>query len=171
MLLDARGQHGRRKWRRISALFALGHIRAAGAHDLLALALGDPDADVAGAAAVILHRLGDDRAAVILVSALRGGSLPASRIATHLDQFPIPIHALLRPLLLDQKNGTRYWAASLLSRYPDVEGVAGEIALLVDDTDSQVRKAALATLGAMGNAAVIPFVQRGVEDPDNLRIG
>ena len=165
MILDAQGRRGRRKWRRISALFALGHIRAAGSHDLLELALFDPDADVAGAAAVILHRLGDDRAAVILVSALRDGSLPASRIATHLDQFPIPIHALLRPLLLDQKNGTRYWAASLLSRYPDVDGLAGEIALLVADTDAQVRKAALATLGAMRSTAVIPTVQRGVGDP------
>ncbi len=165
MILDARGQRGRRKWRRISALFALGHIRAAGSHDLLERALFDPDPDVAGAAAVILHRLGDDRAAVILVSALRGGSLTPSRIATHLDQFPIPIHALLRPLLSDPKNGTRYWAASLLSRYPEVDGLAGEIALLVDDTDSQVRKAALATLGAMRSAAVIPTVQRGVGDP------
>jgi HEAT repeat protein len=165
MILDAEGQRRPRKWRRISALFALGHIRAAGSHDLLALALFDPDRDVAGAAAVILHRLGDDRAAVILVSALRVGSLPPSRVATHLDQFPIPIHALLRPLLSDPKNGTRYWAASLLSRYPDVDGLAGEIALLVDDGDPQVRKAALATLGGMKSTATLPFVLRGVRDP------
>jgi HEAT repeat protein len=165
MILDAWGQRRRRKWRRISALFALGHIRAAGSHDLLERALFDPDPDVAGAAAAILHRLGDDRAAVILVSALRGGSLPASRIATHLDQFPIPIHALLRPFLADPKNGTRYWAASLLSRYPGIDGLAGEIALLVDDLDPQVRKAALATLGGMRSTAVIPVVQRSVRDP------
>jgi HEAT repeat protein len=165
MVLDAQGQRGRRKWRRISALFALGHIRAAGSHDLLALALVDPDADVAGAAAVVLHRLGDERAAGILVPALRGGTLPPSRIATHLDQYPLPIDALLRPLLSEPKSGTRYWAASLLSRYPYAEGVAGEIAVLVNDVDPQVRKAALATLGTMRSAEVIADVQRAVHDP------
>ena len=165
MILDASGDRRRGKWRRISALFALGHIRAADSHDLLERALFDPDRDIAGAAAVVLHRLGDERAAGILVSALRGGSLPGSRIATHLDQFPIPIHALLRPLLADPSNGTRYWAASLLSRYPEVDGLVGEIAALADDVDPQVRKAALATLGAIGSAAVIPAMERGVRDP------
>ena len=165
MILDAKGQRGRRKWRRISALFALGHIRAADSHDLLERALFDPDPDVAGAAAVILRRLGDDRSAAILVSALRGGSFPASRVATHLDQFPIPIHALLRPLLADPESEARYWAASLLSRYPDVDGLAGEIVLLVDDVSPQVRKAALATLGGVSSTAVIPAVERGARDP------
>ncbi len=165
IILDASGEHRLRKWRRISALFALGHLRDASAHELLERAIFDPDADVAGAAAVILHRLGDERAASILVSALRSGPRPASRIATHLDQFPIPIDVMLRPLVGDAKPQTRQWAASLLGRYPDVDGLASEIAPLVDDTSAQVRKAALATLGALASANVIPAVRRAVGDP------
>lgn len=165
MIRDASGQRRRRKWRRISALFALGDIRAAGVHALLERAIFDADPDVAAAAAVILHRLGDEPAAVILISALRAGPLPASRIATQLDHFPIPVASLLLPLLADPKTSTRHWAASLLIRYPDVDGLADQLAVLVGDPSPQVRKAALQTLGAIEHADVIDAVRRGVGDP------
>ena len=115
---DASARHGR-KWRRVSALMALGHIQGLEVHPLLHAALRDDDPDVAAAAAQVLFRVGDRAAAVILVSALRGASVPASRIATYLDQFPIPIGDLLVPLLRDPQLRTRRWAASLLGRYTE----------------------------------------------------
>ena len=115
---DASARRGR-KWRRVSALMALGHIQGLEVHPLLHAALRDDDPDVATAAAQVLFRLGDRAAAVILVSALHGASVPASRIATYLDQFPIPIRDLLIPLLRDPQPRTRYWAASLLERYAE----------------------------------------------------
>jgi len=96
---------------------ALGHIPGLEAHPLLHAAIRDEDPDVATAAAQALFRIGDQAAAVILVSALRGAAVPASRIATYLDLFPIPIGDLLVPLLRDPQCRTRYWAESLLGRY------------------------------------------------------
>ena len=115
---DASARHGR-KWRRVSALMALGRIRGLEVYPLLEAAIRDDDPDVATAAAQVLFRIGDRAAAVILVSALRGASVPASRIATYLDQYPIPIGDLLIPLLRDPEPRTRYWAASLLERYTE----------------------------------------------------
>jgi len=155
----------RRKWRRIPALFALGKLKAPKAYEVLETAITDPDPDVSNAASVILHRMGDRHAAAILIAALRKGSPPPSRVATHLDQFPLAIHDLIRPVLVDPQPHARQWAASLLARYPDVPGLAVEVAELADDRDPQVRKAALATLGAMTNPVAVPTAQRRLGDP------
>jgi HEAT repeat protein len=164
MFRDASLGQRRHKWRRISALFALGHVRAIGVHELLRATTSDADADVAGAAAVILGRLGDRAAAEILIDALRQPTLPASRIAMQLDQFPSPISDLLRPLLHDSLAHTRYWAASLLHRYSAIPGLAAEIAQLVDDRESTVRKAALAALGTAPTVVAIPAARRALAD-------
>ena len=163
-LRDASARPRRGKWRRISALFALGYVRAAGIHDLLERALFDADAEVASAAVVILHRLGDRRAAEILIAGLRARAYQPSRIATQLDQFAIPIDALLRPLLADPLPHVRYWAVSLLAKYSDVS-FATEIAALADDPDAAVRKAVRATLSAINDAAAAPVALRGLDDP------
>ena len=162
---DASVDAKRRKWRRIPALFALGTLRPAKSYEVLETAITDSDPDVSNAAAVILRRMGDRHAAAILVAALRKGSPPPSRISTHLDQFPLAIHDLLRPVLVDPQPHARQWAASLLARYPDVPGLAVEVAELADDRDPQVRKAALATLGAMANPVAVPTAQRRLHDP------
>lgn len=164
MMLDAATHRRRRKWRRISALFALGHIGAPNVHDLLEVAVFDPDPDVAGAAVVILHRLGDRRAAEILIAALREQSFSSSRIATQLEQFAIPIDDLLRLLLVDPRPHARYWGASLLMRYPGVPGLEAEVAALIGDSDPPVRKAALETLGAMSGAGAVVAAQRLLGD-------
>ena len=165
MMLDASSHSGRTRWRRISALFALGHMRADGIYELLATALQDEDPEVAAAAATVLHRLGDRHAAAILISALRGGTLPPSRIATHLDRFAVAIHDLLRPLLRDLQAATRYWAASLLCQPGDTPGVVEEITALTCDPDAAVRKAARTTLGTIAGSRVVPLARRELADP------
>ena len=71
-LRDATPHRGaRRKWRRISALHVLLHARPTAIHALLRVALADADADVASAAATVLQRIGDRRAAEILIEGLR----------------------------------------------------------------------------------------------------
>jgi len=165
MVLDASARGGRRKWRRISALFTIGHLRVAEAHELLAVAIQDADADVANAAAVILHRLGDRRAAGILVSALGQSALPGSRVATHLEQFPIPIAELLLPLLADSRARARYWGASLLRKYPGVPGLASRLAVLAADPDAKVRKASLGTLGRLPDDVALICATRALNDP------
>jgi len=164
MMRDAAAGARRRRWRRISALFALGHLRVAGIHELLRAAVSDRDADVSAAAMVVLTRLGDRTAAEILVAALQRTHSP-SRVATHLDLFPIPVDDLLRPLLRDERPRTRYWAASLLNRYPASPGLSDDIGSLVDDADASVRKVALLTLTAAAGSAAMPHVRRALADP------
>lgn len=166
MLRDAYNTRRWRKWRRISALFALGHIRAPGTHAALAVAIRDPDAEVSAAAATILHRLGDRAAAEILVSQLRVATRSLSRVATYLDSFPIPVDDLLQPLLTDSRPAARYWAASLLCNPPHPPSLATQVEALTDDPDAGVRQAALATLGAIGGAAAMPAARRRLTDAD-----
>lgn len=190
MLRDAAPHKGaQRKWRRISALHALVYARPDSIHALLRLALADADADVASAAASVLLRIGDARAAEILVGGLRSARLPASRIAARLERFTIPIDDLLRPLLTSPRAEARYWAVTLLRDQHDHRGLAAEIVPLTDDADAPVRKAALLTLAAMQapnigqlaswrltdpvpyvrSAAITALAQTGERTPDRAR--
>ncbi len=164
MLGDA--QPGARpKWRRVSALLALAHMRSPGVHALLEGALADADQDVAGAALVALHELGDRRAAEILVAALAAGSHAPSRIATQLDTFPTPIDDLLQPLLTDSRADARYWAVSLLRHSADLPALGASIAALAADPHPPVRKAVLGTLGALGALDARRVAERLLGDP------
>jgi HEAT repeat protein len=166
MLHDAMSHRGaRRKWRRISALNALVYARPASIHGLLREALADADADVASAAASVLQRLGDRRAAEILIGGLRASRLPASRIAARLERFTIALEDLLKPLLTSPRPEARYWAVTLLRKYHDVGGLAESIVPLVDDADAPVRKAALLTLGALQAPDVVRLASWRLTDP------
>ena len=166
MLRDATPHRGaNRKWRRISALHALVYARPDSIHALLRAALADADADVASAAASVLLRIGDERAAEILIGGLRSARLPASRIAARLERFTIPIDDLLRPLLTSPRAEARYWAATLLRNQHDHSGLAAAIVPLVDDADAPVRKAALLTLAAMQSPDVARLASWRLTDP------
>ena len=166
MLHDATPHRGaKRKWRRISALHALVYARPDSIHALLRAALADADADVASAAASVLLRIGDERAAEILIGGLRSARLPASRIAARLERFTIPIDDLLRPLLTSPRAEARYWAATLLRNQHDHSGLAAAIVPLVDDADAPVRKAALLTLAAMQSPDVARLASWRLTDP------
>lgn len=164
LMSDAAAHGGRRPWRRISALFALGTLRADGVHALLKDALFGADPEVASAAVVILSRMEDRRAAEILIAGLRASAYSPSRIATQLDQFAIPIDDLLVPLLADPLPYVRYWAVSLLARYSG-DKLAEHIAPLADDADASVRKAAIQTLATIRGAQAGSIALRRINDP------
>jgi HEAT repeat protein len=163
MMRDAAPKSTRgRKWRRIPALLALARLRTDRVHEVLRTALADDDLDIASAAATALHRLGDGPAASILISSLGRVALPASRIATHLDEFPIPVADALRPLLADPSPEVRYWAVSLLMRYPDSTPWRSAITSLADDPHPPVRKAAMLTLGAVAPESAVVAAERNL---------
>jgi HEAT repeat protein len=163
MMRDAASTSGR-KWRRISALFALGHMRTAGAHIVLRDALFDRDPEVAGAAATILTRMGDAEAAGILIGGLRVRTYSPARIATHLEQFPIPIVDQLLEIIDDPLPHVRFWAVSLLFRYAGEDRVAEAVLPHLEDSDPTVRKVAAETLGATGSAGYLSVISRRLED-------
>ncbi len=139
--------------------------RPASIHGLLRAALADADGDVASAAASVLQRLGDRRAAEILIGGLRASRLPASRIAARLERFSIALEDLLQPLLTSPRPEARYWAVTLLRKYHDLGGIVESIVPLVDDPDAPVRKAALLTLGALQAPDVVRLATWRLTDP------
>ena len=165
ILREATPQRGaRRKWRRISALHALTFARPDAIHALLRAALADADADVASAAASLLQRLGDKRAAEILVGGLRAARLPASRIAARLERFGFPLDDLLLPLLTDARPELRYWGATLLRRSHTRPELEAALAPLVDDSDAPVRKAALLALTETHAEQLVPLAIQRLSD-------
>jgi HEAT repeat protein len=143
------------KWRRIAALRILARSGSDAALPLLAQALAEGDADVVNAALATLGDIRDERAAAILVQALRDGAGPRSRIATQLDEFPLDVGGMLLPLLRDWDASVRYWAVKLLSRYRTLTSLPLELAPLGGDEDAAVRAAVAETLGSLGGPAAI----------------
>lgn len=164
LLHDAGAHRGRRPWRRVSALFALGTLRADGVHTLLEDALFGTNPEVASAAVVILSRLQDRRAAEILIAGLRANAYSPSRIATQLDQYGIAIDDLLVPLLADPLAHARYWAVSLLARYSGTK-LAEQVSALAEDVDAPVRKAVVQTLADIHGSQAGPIALRRLSDP------
>jgi HEAT repeat protein len=143
------------KWQRIAALRILARSGSDDALPLLERALSETDHDVVNAALATLGDIRDERAAGILVQALRDGAGPRSRIATQLDEFPLDVARLLLPLLRDWDPNVRYWAVKLLSRYRKLDTLPLELATLGGDEDAAVRAAVAETLGTLGGPAAI----------------
>jgi hypothetical protein len=142
---------GVNRWERISALCILTRARADHIHELLFDALQDKDPDVVSNAIVFLGQLQDERAAEILVTALRLQLFLPSFIARQLEKFTIPLNDLLEPLLDVNTIQARYWAVALLARKDSEENVPlHKIARLADDRDPAVRKVVVQTLGLTG---------------------
>jgi HEAT repeat protein len=141
------------KWRRIAALRILTLSGSDAALPLLAQALSEADPDVVNAALATLGDIRDERAAAILVQALRDGTGPRSRIATQLDEFPLDVAHLLLPLLRSWDPNVRYWAVKLLARYRTLPSLPLELATLAGDEDAAVRAAVAETFGTVGGPA------------------
>ncbi|MBC7944531.1 MAG: HEAT repeat domain-containing protein [Burkholderiales bacterium] len=166
VLKEAAGQDGGSdRWRRISALSVLTRIHNPRIHELLRQALAEKDRNIAAAAVVLLGKLQDEKAAEILILALREEWYTPSRIATQLDNFATPVAKLLLPLLVDPQPHMRYWAVALLSRYRGFDYLAALLALLVGDPDASVRKAVAQTLGIIGGREAVSGALKLLDDP------
>jgi HEAT repeat protein len=152
-------------WRRVAALRILLQRNHQDAMDLLDRAVGDADADVADAAMSMLGSSHDRAAVEILIRALTGKRQPASRVAVHLERSPLRPCDELRKLLTDPDPLARAWGARLLGEYPGVRGLETELAALADDADAGVRKAAVASLGRIGDELAANAAFRLLQDP------
>ena len=146
-------------WRRIAAMRVLSVASSPGSLvSLLRRALDDPDQEIVGASLAVLGRLPDMAAASALVDALQQGKYAPSRIATYLDQFPLPIGDLLRPLLDHPDPSARYWGATLLSRH-ESPGLQDALVRLTQDPSPLVRKAAVTSLSQIDREASGPVAR------------
>jgi HEAT repeat protein len=155
----------RANWRRIAALRLLAHQGYSGIVNLLGQAVADHDSEIVGAAVAILGRLPDLKAAEILIAALKQGQYPPSRIATYLDQFPLPIAHLMRPLLHHPNPTVRYWGVTLLARHRQSPGLPGELTALTRDPAPLVRRAAIASLAQVSVVTAVAAARPLLKDP------
>jgi HEAT repeat protein len=155
----------RANWRRIAALRLLAYQGYSGIVPLLGHAVSDHDSEVVGAAVAILGRIPDMKAAEILVTAIKNRQYAPSRIATYIDQFPIPIAHLLRPLLHHPDAVVRYWGVMLLARHAPAPDLERDLAALTNDPAPLVRRAAVASLARMNIAEGVKAAQPLLADP------
>ena len=137
----------RGKWRRIEALRILALVDEAEATPLLERALL-ADEDVAAATAAILGGLNSEAAARLLAAAIADSNVPDSRLAAHLDSFPLEIPQVVEALATDSSAARRYWGVSLLSRYADRPEVRRQLCAAATDRNPNVRAAVAEALGA-----------------------
>ena len=155
----------RRRATRLAALYALtrtGHPAALGRVEQ---ALRSPHPVLAYAALDMLDIMGSREAAEALLDALDAGVLPASRIATHLENFPIDLADVYVPRLGNGQPQSRYWIAYLLGRSAGDGRTTAILEALLSDPAPDVRKAALASLAALGSPGLWAHAERMLDDP------
>jgi HEAT repeat protein len=152
-------------WRRTASLNVLFHLGHPQIFDLLTRAVEGREADVASVALALLGTSPDPRATGILIDALKARRHPASRIAVHLEHSPLRPAEAYRALLTDTDPVLRFWGATLLARCPGVEWLERELAAIADDDDPRVRKAAVQSLGRVGDSLAAEIALRLLEDP------
>jgi len=152
-------------WRRTASLKVLFHLDHPQIVEVLARALESPNAEVASVALTLLGRSASPRAAEILVDALKSKKHSPSRIAVHLERSPVRPADHYRGLLGDADPVMRFWGATLLADFPDVEWVEHALAALVGDPDPRVRKAAIQSLGRVGDDLAAEVALQLLPDP------
>ena len=152
-------------WRRTASMKVLCHLEHPQTIDILSRAIESPNTEVASVGLTLLGMSSDERAPGILIDALRQRKQPPSRIAVHLEHSPLRPADRYRPLLHDTDPLVRFWGATLLAEYPEFDWVESELATLVRDPDPRVRKAAIQSLGKVGDelaaAAAVQLLRDG----------
>lgn len=151
--------------RRIAALRSLALTGGSEGWRLMAEALRDANAEVAGATVGLLSEIDDVRAGALLVEALQSGRFQRSRIATALESFPAEIPELIAPLLDSDTPAVRFWGAMLIRRYRPTPALTGRLEALAADPDPMIRKGALYALSRLGGPGTEAVVRRCLGDP------
>jgi len=151
----------RRKWHRVSAAGVLGLLGAESSIEALGRTLGNPDPDVAYAAAQALSQYDSPRAYAKLLDALAGDDIPAARIAGLLEASPCPA---ARELIEERAGAddpyTRYWSGYLLGRLGNPRS-APVVERLARDVNEDVRANAAEALAGFPNE---PLLRRLLTD-------
>jgi HEAT repeat protein len=97
------------------------------------------------------------------MAALRDGVYSRSRIAAAIDMMSVPRAELLEPLFDAPQPDVRFWAAKLAGRMNARQWLA-RIRRLAVDVDPLVRRAALESIGVLGDTSDLALLQRSLQD-------
>jgi HEAT repeat protein len=152
-LVDQASAHrgSRNRWRRTAALKVLSRLGHPQMMELLRNAVEGRDDDVVSVGFALLRTSSDPGAVDILIAAIRGRRHPAARVAVLLESSPQRPGLRYRELLSDADPLMRQWGATLLGDYPEYEWVERELVPLIEDSNADVRQAAITSLGRVGN--------------------
>jgi hypothetical protein len=152
-------------WRRTASMKVLFHLNHPQIVEILVRAIECPVTEVASVGLTLLGMSPDERAPGILIDALKARKHSASRIAVHLEHSPLRPAEAYRPLLRDADPMVRFWGATLLAEYPEFDWVESELVALIVDTDPRVRKAAIQSLGKVGDDLAAVAAVKLLRDP------
>lgn len=161
----AAGSGSRRRSLQVAALYALARTAHPEALPLLEQAIASRKPVIAYAALDMLDIHGTRDAAEVLLRALEGDVLPASRIATHLEHFRIDLMELYVAWLDGGHSKSRYWIAYLLGKSRYSGRAAGILEGLLADPAADVRKVALSALAALEAPGLSAHAMRMLDDP------
>ncbi|GAB2514914.1 HEAT repeat domain-containing protein [Lysobacter humi (ex Lee et al. 2017)] len=161
----ARAAASRWRGQQVTALYAVSRTSQPAVLPLLETALASRQPVLAYAALDMLDVHGSNGAAEVLLRALDAGVLPASRIATHLEYFPIDLTDLYVAWLDGGAPKSRYWIAYLLGKSRYSERSEAILAALLSDPAADVRKIALASLAALDAPRLREQAPRMLDDP------
>jgi HEAT repeat protein len=166
LFADASSHRTRREqWRRTATLKVLFRADHPDVIDLLEVAVENDDRDVAAVALTLLGESEDPRATGVMIRALMAQRHPASLVATHLEHSPQKRLEDYRALLKEPDPVVRLWGATLLGQYPDAPELEIDLAPLTKDPDPRVRKAAIQSLGKIGDLVAAKAALSLLADP------
>lgn len=148
-----------------AALYSLSRTSQPAVLPMLEHGLASPKPVLAYAALDMLDVHGSRGAAEVLLRALDSGVLPASRIATHLEHFPIDLTDLYVASAAGGHPKSRYWIAYLLGKTHYDTRSATILESLLSDEAADVRKIALASLAALRAPKLQAHAARMLDDP------
>ncbi len=165
--LEEQARRGRRKWRRVQALFLLGWLKPAASVPLLEESLYDPDSDITYTAAKALAEYNLEAAYRALLDALDKAPISRSRLAAFLESSRCPgAVALLCERASDPNPALRFWLAYLLGQTRDRRALPALLAL-ARDPDANVRANAAEALGQLGDRRrTTPAIKKLLRDSE-----
>lgn len=161
-LLGGRLSWGR--WRKVSALLAIGELRLP-EHEALLAALDDPDSEVAYAAAEAIATVDFPRGARAIFRRIGPTSpLLDSRLATVLENMTAGVHEVLEEGLSQDDPRVLYWTLTLIGRKRVFE-LVDSIRPHLGSPDPNIRAAGCKSLGLLGVRLTDRWMEPLLQDP------
>ncbi len=138
------------KWRRIEAILSLGYAQSVSSLGVLKKSINDSDADLSYFSIIALGQIHSIASARILLDFLKSSRFHRHKVIAVLETFPKEIgrEAVLLTHAKDPEVSS--WAIKLISKLKP-EGCLKEITGLLQDNSEEVRAAACACLGELGD--------------------
>lgn len=155
------------KWRKIEAILCLGYTGIKSAVGILTKTLSNKDKDVSYFSIISLGQIGTVEAARALLEFLKKDPSLSYKIVSVLEGFPKDISGDVFRLTDYHDPVIRYWALTLLAKFPSRDYMK-RIEKLTLDMTPEIRAAACSCLGSIGSTEAKPSLIKCLKDDNWL---